>query len=95
VPVYEYEIRAGRSGEILGVITLPLPVSERDAVEISRRSVPASIGIVGSVPNPAAPDRQVLGAYERLERRIGNNAEFHRRIGHSPAVVKQAWSQPA
>jgi hypothetical protein len=37
----------------------------------------------------------VLGAYERLERRLGNNAEFHRRIGHSPAVVKQAWSQPA
>jgi hypothetical protein len=95
VPVYEYEVRAGRTGEILGVITLPLPVSERDTVEISRRGVPSSIGIVGAVPDPAAPARQVLGAYGRLERRIGNNAEFQRRIGHSPAVVKQAWSQPA
>ena len=95
MPVYEYEVRAGRSGEILGVITLPMPVSERDAVEIRRCPVPATIGIAGSVPDPAAPARQVLGAYERLERRIGNNAEFHRRIGHSPAAVKQAWSQPA
>lgn len=95
MPVYEYEVRAGRSGEILGVITLPLPVRERDAVEIHRRTVPESIGIVGAVPNPAEPARQVLGAYARLERRLGNNAEFHRRIGHSPAVVKQAWSQTA
>ena len=95
MPLYEYEIRAGRSGEILGVLTLPLPVNERDSVELRRRTVPVSVGITGSAANPAEPARQVLGAYERLERRIGNNAEFRRRIGHSPAQVKHAWATPA
>jgi hypothetical protein len=92
MPLYEYEITSGSTGETLAVVTLPLPVASRDGIQIRRRTVPSTVGIAGAAANPAAPQKQVLAAYQRLEQRIGNNAEFRRRIGHAPETVKRAWA---
>jgi len=91
MPLYEYEISSSITGEILAVVTLPLPVADRDRIQLRRRTIPSSVGIAGAAPDPAAPSQQVLSAYRRLEQRLGNNADFRRRIGHAPETVKRAW----
>jgi hypothetical protein len=91
MPAYEYELVSTISGAVLGRITLARPVTERDSVAVRRQAVPQRVAIAGTAPDPGAPQNQVLAAYRRIEQRVGNNADFRRRIGHSPAAVKQAW----
>jgi hypothetical protein len=92
MPCYQFDLIAP-SGSVLATVTLPLPVAERDQVILRRRSVPDSVGLAGCTADPARPDRQILAAYRRIESRLGNNREFHRRIGHTPAQIKRAWGQ--
>ncbi len=92
VPNYEYELVNTDSGEVVASLSLALPIAQRDALTLRRRVAPASLGIPGAAPDPTQPGNQVLEAYKRLERRLGNNSEFQRRIGHSSAQVKAAWA---
>ncbi len=92
MPNYEYEIVNRETGEVRGVVTVPLPVGERDAVELRRVEVPRTLCVCPYTPLPAQMQASdVLRAYNKAEQRIGNNAEFARRIGHSADQVKAAW----
>jgi hypothetical protein len=92
MPAYDYEIINTATGAVLSRLTLPMPVTERDAITVRRHAVPETIGVAGAARDPSLPGNQVLAAYKRIEQRVGNNAEFRRRIGHSPETVKRAWS---
>ena len=92
MPLYDYEITAAGTDEVLAVISLSRPVKERDAITIRRRTVPDSVAIAGSAANSRAPGRQVLDAYRRIEQRVGSSSEFHRRLGHRPTAIKKAWA---
>lgn len=92
MPLYEFDVVNG-DGAVLSTLSLSLPVAERDRLTLRRRTVPTSVGVLGATADPTRPECQVLGAYRRLEQRHGNTRDFRRRIGHSPAVVKRAWSE--
>lgn len=92
MPLYEFDVLDGK-GRVIETIALPLPVSDRNGVTIRRRTVPASVGICGGVPDPGRPSNRMLTTYKKLEQKYGNNRDFRRRIGHSPAAVKAAWQE--
>lgn len=91
MPLYEFDL-IDPSGQTVASLALPLPVADRDALTLRRRTVPATVGISGAAADPGQAGRQVLRAYQRLEQKHGNTREFRRRIGHSPAAVQRAWS---
>jgi hypothetical protein len=93
MPTYEYELCHCETGEVLGRITLALRVAERDSVTLRRSAIPKSVAVNGAARDPGQPKNQVLDTYKRIEQRLGSNAEFRRRIGHSPDTVKRAWSE--
>lgn len=92
MPLYEFEV-VGADGEVIETINLPLPVAHRDLVTFRRKTVPASVGICGAVADPGRAQNRMLTTYRKLEQKYGNTRDFRRRIGHSPAAVKRAWSQ--
>lgn len=92
MPVYEFHLRNSASGEIVATVAVPLPVDDRDSLVIERAAVPRTLTVsCNAMTEQQLQANQVLRGYQAAERRIGSNAEFQRRIGHSPKQIKSAW----
>lgn len=90
MPLYDIELLV--RGEVVGIVSLPLAVEDRDKVKLRRSPLPRSIAISGAAQDPGESAYSTLTAYKRIEQRMGNTSEFRRRIGHSPEQVKRAWA---
>ncbi len=91
MPNYEFQLCHAGTGEVLGAVTIPLSVEQRDCVVLRRAPLPRSVAIAGAASDPGRQSSQVLQAYRRAEQRAGSTSDFFRRIGHTPAQVKKAW----
>lgn len=95
MPTYEYNVVNECTGDVVGVISCLVPVQDRDAVRLARRTAPRTIAIAGTAPAKLDQASEVLAGYRREECRIGNNREFQHKLGEfTPAQIKEAWSAP-
>lgn len=70
MPAYDYEVVRG--GKVLGTLTLVMPIAERDAVFIRRRTVPDHVTVMGSAHDPMDFTSSVLRGYYKKEQREGS-----------------------
>ncbi len=91
MPLYEFVAKVGR--KIVGRVTLPIPVEERDKVAFTRSTIPERVAISGSAE--AAMPNPTLRALHRIEQRTGTTRDFHRRLGFTPETIKRVWKEPA
>lgn len=92
MPLYAFELRNQDTGEIVAHFDLPLPVGQRDALEVRRLSVPDRLNVVGLAPDPY--QNSTLRCLHRAEERMGNTAEFYHKIQFSPETYKRVWATP-
>lgn len=102
MPLYAFEIVNRETGETVAHFDLPLPVAQRDELEVRRAALPDRIGLTGMAENPNRS--HTLRALHRVEQRMGNGREFYSRLQLDPnkpqtpkalaETYKQAWAQP-
>lgn len=107
MPLYAFELRDPKTGEMVRYFDVPLPVNMRDS--LTRKQAEEHVGEIANdrtleLVRQTVPQRiglagitahpgnnESLRCLYRAEQRMGSSTEFHQKIGFSPETYKNAW----
>jgi hypothetical protein len=90
MPAYDFELIHKDTGAVIATVPLILPVNDRDAVVLQRRTVPDSVLIAGAAANPHDQASSVLAGYYKEEQKAGSRFAS----AFTAEEIKRAWSTP-